>query len=378
MGPLAGVTVIEMAGLAPGPFAAMMLADMGARVLRVDRPGAPESRPGARPNLVNRNRDAIALDVKTPEGVAALRRLIGSADALIEGFRPGVMERLGLGPDACLAANPKLVYGRMTGWGQDGPLALAAGHDVNYIALTGALHSVGTADDIAIPLNLIGDFAGGGMFLAVGILAALYEAKSSGKGQVVDTAMVDGANALMMYMHAYRAAGNWSDTRGRNVLDGGSHFYAVYSTQDDRHVSVAASEPKFYAELLRFTGLDTATDLPAQHDKSQWPAMKARLAAIFATRTREQWCALMEGSDACFAPVLTMGEAIDHPHNRARGAFVEIDGVVQPAPAPRFGRSVPDMPTAPKPSGVDTEATLAKWGFGVDEVAALKKAGALL
>jgi alpha-methylacyl-CoA racemase len=377
MGPLAGVKVIEMAGLAPGPFCAMMLADMGAEVLRIDRPDAPEAKPGAKPNLVNRNRRALALDIKSKEGLATLRRLIASADALIEGFRPGVMERLGLGPDECLAANPKLVYGRVTGWGQDGPLSQAAGHDVNYIALAGALHTVGTRDDIAIPLNLIGDFAGGGMYHAFGILCALFEAAKSGRGQVVDTAMVDGAASMMTYIHSIRAAGNWSDTRGENVLDGGSHFYAVYRTKDDRHISVASAEPKFYAELLRLTGLDQDKELPAQLDKAKWPTMRKRLAGIFAGKTRDEWCALMEGSDACFAPVLTMQEAIDHPHNRARGTFVEIDGVVQPAPAPRFSRTVPATPSAPRPSGVDAEATLRRWGFAAEEVAALREARAI-
>jgi alpha-methylacyl-CoA racemase len=374
MGPLAGVKVIEIAGLAPGPFCAMMLADMGAEVLRIDRPDAPAAKPGAKPNLVNRNRRAIALDVKSKDGLATLRRLIASADALIEGFRPGVMERLGLGPDECLAANPKLIYGRITGWGQDGPLAQAAGHDINYIALTGALHSIGTRDDIAIPLNLIGDFAGGGMYHAFGIACALFEAAHSGKGQVIDTAMVDGAASLMTYIHSIRATGNWSDTRRQNGLDGGSHFYAVYRTSDDRHISVASSEPKFYAELLRLTELDKDNDLPAQLDKAKWPKLRERLAAVFKTKTRAEWCALMEGSDVCFAPVLTIQEAIDHPHNRARNTFIEIDGVVQPAPAPRFSRTVPQMPHAPQASGVDLEGTLRRWGFGTEEIATLRKA----
>jgi alpha-methylacyl-CoA racemase len=375
---LAGIRVIEMAGLAPGPFCAMMLADMGAEVLRIDRPDAPEAKPGATPNLVNRNRRAIALDIKSKDGLATLRRLIASADAFIEGFRPGVMERLGLGPDECLAANPKLVYGRVTGWGQDGPLAQAAGHDVNYIALTGALHSIGTPDEVAIPLNLVGDFAGGGMYLAFGIACALFEAAKSGRGQVVDTAMVDGATSLMTYIYSIRASGGWSDTRGENVLDGGSHFYAIYRTSDGGHITVASGEPKFYAELLRFTGIDQDPDLPAQHDKAKWPMMRARLAAIFASKTRDQWCALAEGRDICFAPLLTMQEAIDHPHNRARGTFIEIDGVVQPAPAPRFSRTVPATPTGPRPSGVDTEETLQRWGFTAEEVAALRESRGIL
>jgi alpha-methylacyl-CoA racemase len=377
MGPLADIKVIEMAGLAPGPFGAMMLADMGAEVLRIDRPDAPEAKPGAKPNLVNRNRSAIALDIKSKDGLAILRRLIASADALIEGFRPGVMERLGLGPGECLAANPKLVYGRVTGWGQDGPLAHAAGHDVNYVALAGALHTIGTRDDIAIPLNLIGDFAGGGMYLAFGIVCALFEAAKSGKGQVVDTAMVDGAASLMTYIHSIRAAGKWSDTRGENVLDGGAHFYSIYKTRDGRHVSVASVEPKFYAALLRLTGLAHDKDLPAQLDRANWPMLRQRLADVFASKTSDEWCALMEGSDVCFAPVLTLQQAIDHPHNRARNTFIEVDGVVQPAPAPRFSRTVPQTPQAPRASGVDLEGALGRWGFGVGEIAALRDSGAV-
>jgi alpha-methylacyl-CoA racemase len=377
MGPLAGIKVIEMAGLAPGPFGAMMLADMGAEVLRIDRPDAPEAKPGAKPNLVNRNRSAIALDIKSKDGLAILRRLIASADALIEGFRPGVMERLGLGPGECLAANPKLVYGRVTGWGQDGPLAHAAGHDVNYVALAGALHTIGTRDDIAIPLNLIGDFAGGGMYLAFGIVCALFEAAKSGKGQVVDTAMVDGAASLMTYIHGIRAAGKWSDTRGENVLDGGAHFYSIYKTRDGRHISIASVEPKFYAELLRLTGLAHDKDLPAQLDRANWPMLRQRLAGVFASKSRDEWCALMEGSDVCFAPVLTLQEAVDHPHNRARNTFIEVDGVVQPAPAPRFSRTVPQTPQAPRASGVDLEGALGRWGFGAGEIAALRDSGAV-
>jgi alpha-methylacyl-CoA racemase len=374
-GPLAGIKVIEMAGLAPGPFCAMMLADMGAEVLRIDRPDAPEAQAGVTPNLVNRNRRAIAIDVKVEVGLATLRRLIGSADALIEGFRPGVMERLGLGPDDCLAANPRLVYGRITGWGQDGPMAQEAGHDLNYIALAGALHPIGSAEAIAIPLNLVGDFAGGGMYLAFGIACALLEAAKSGQGQIVDAAMVDGAASLMTYMHSARVAGQWSDTRGENILDGGSHFYAVYETRDGRHISVASAEPKFYAALLRLTGLDQDQDLPPQHDKSAWPAMRARLAAIFKTRTRAEWCDLAEGRDVCFAPVLTMAEAIDHPHNRARGVFVESGGVLQPAPAPRFSRTVPPMPRPAQTSVADPDGALAAWGFSAAEIAELRRSG---
>jgi len=377
MGPLAGIKVIEMAGLAPGPFCAMMLADMGAEVLRIDRPAASDTRPGPKTSLLDRNRRALAIDVKSSEGLATLRRLISSADALIEGYRPGVMERMQLGPDDCLAANPKLVYGRVTGWGQDGPLAHAAGHDLNYIALTGALHCIGTKDEIAIPLNLLGDFAGGGLYLAFGIVCALLEAKKSGKGQVVDAAMVDGAASLMTYIHAFRADGQWSDTRGEHVLDGGAPFYAVYNTSDGRQVSVASAEPKFYAELLRLTGLDKDKDLPSRQDKSNWPVLRARFAAVFGSKTRDEWCALMEGSDVCFAPVLTIQEAIDHPHNRIRKTFIEVDGVVQPAPAPRFSRSIPQPPQAPQGSGVDLEGTLGHWGFCPGEIAALRSSCAV-
>ncbi|MEO8296308.1 MAG: CaiB/BaiF CoA-transferase family protein [Burkholderiales bacterium] len=374
MGPLKGFKVVEMAGLAPGPFAAMMLADMGADVLRIERPGTHHGDP--RLMLLNRSRHAVALDLKTPAGVAALRRLLASADAFIEGFRPGVMERLGLGPDPCLAANPRLVYGRMTGWGQDGPLAQAAGHDINYIALTGALHSMGRkGEPPAIPLNLLGDFGGGGMVLAFGIVCALLEAKVSGKGQVVDAAMVDGVASLMTYVFQARAAGRWSDVRGENLLDGASPWYQVYETADGQYISIASSERPFYAELLRLTGL--ADELPPQQPGPDgWPALRARLTEVFRGKTRAEWCALMEGSDVCFAPVLTMPEAVAHPHNRDRATFIEVDGVVQPAPAPRFSRTVPDVPRRPEAAGEDDGAALAPWGFSADEVIHLRAAGA--
>ncbi|MDO8704341.1 MAG: CaiB/BaiF CoA-transferase family protein [Sulfuricaulis sp.] len=376
MGPLKGIKVVEMAGLAPGPFAAMMLADMGADVLRVERPVAGASATDPRLYLVNRSRRSIALDLKSPAGVDALRRLLSGADAFIEGFRPGVMERLGLGPEPVMAANPKLVYGRMTGWGQNGPLAQAAGHDLNYIALTGALHSIGRKGEApAIPLNLIGDFGGGGMYLAFGIVCALLEARQSGRGQVVDAAMVDGAASLMTYMFQGRAAGTWSDERGSNVLDGAAPWYHVYQTADGQYISIASGESQFYAELLRLTGL-AGESLPGQHDRAGWPLLRERLAQVFGSKTRAQWCEIMEGSDVCFAPVLTMPEAVAHPHNRDRGTFVEIDGVVQPAPAPRFSRTVPDLPRAPIPAGEDDDAALASWGFNGQDVAALRAAGA--
>lgn len=371
-GPLAGIRIIEMASLAPGPYAAMLLADLGADVLRVDRPEPLEANVGISVNLLNRNRTSIALDVKSTQGHALLKRLIGNADALIESFRPGVMERLRLGPQECLAANPKLVYGRVTGWGQTGPLAHAAGHDLNYIALTGALHSIGNkGEPPAVPLNLPGDFAGGGMLLALGIVCALLEARSSGKGQVVDAAMIDGASSLMTYIHGFRASNLWSDTRGENVLDGAAPYYGVYETSDGLYVSVAAAERKFYTELLRLMGLADEV-LPRQQDRAQWPLLKQRFAQVFRSKTRAQWCSIMEGSDACFAPVLNLPEAIQHPHNQARDAFVEVDGVAQPAPAPRFSRTPAAMPAAARTVADDVNMELTRWGLGADDIAGLR------
>ncbi len=375
MGPLTGIRVIEMAGLAPGPYCAMMLADMGADVLRIERPGG--TRPGVsdRLSLLNRSRRTVVLDLKSPHAVAAVVRLIARADALIEGFRPGVMERLGLGPDVCLKANPRLVYGRMTGWGQDGPLADAPGHDLNYIALAGVLHAIGhEGEPPTIPLNLVGDFAGGGMLLAFGILCALIEAMRSGQGQVVDAAMVDGAASLMTYMYGMRAQGTWSDVRGENPLDGASPWYQVYATSDGHYVTVANVEQKFHDELLRLTGLDRE-NLPAQHDRQNWPRLRTRLAELFRSKTRAEWCALLEGAETCFAPVLSMAEAMAHPHNRARNTFIELDGVMQPAPAPRFSRSRLDEPRLPDTPGSDTQALLAAWGFTAQEVAELRARG---
>lgn len=373
-GPLAGLKVIEMAGLAPGPFAAMMLADMGAQVLRVDRPD-PAPRPLAqRFYITDRNRRSIAVDLKSQEGAALVKRLIGGADALIEGFRPGVMERLGLGPEPCLAINPRLVYGRMTGWGQDGPMAQAPGHDINYIALAGALDAIGPADGPpVVPLNLVGDFGGGGMYLAFGIACALIEAARSGRGQVVDAAMVDGAASLMTYFFGHRAAGAWAG-RGRSVTGGGSPFYAVYETRDGKYVSVGSAEPKFYAELLRQTGLDTA-GLPDRGDPANWPVIRAALEKVFRARTRDEWCAQLEDSETCFAPVLTMEEAAAHRHNRARETFVEVDGMLQPAPAPRFSRTPAARPEPGVEPGVDVQAALAGWGLADDEIERMVRAG---
>ena len=378
MGPLAGIRVIEIAGIGPGPFCAMLLADMGADVLRVDRTadsdlGLPRD---PRFDLLNRGRRSVALNLKKPEGVAAALRLIGQADALIEGFRPGVMERLGLGPDVCLERNPKLVYGRMTGWGQDGPLADAAGHDINYIALTGALHAIGRAGGPPVPpLNLVGDFGGGALYLAFGIACALAEARQSGRGQVVDAAMTDGAASLMTMFYGFRAQGLWQDVRGANLLDSGAPWYDVYETKDGKYVAIGSIEGRFYAELIQRLGLEGEA-LPKQYDLKRWPELRARFAARFKEKTRDEWCAAMEGSDVCFAPVLTLEEAPKHPHNAARGTFVEVDGILQPAPAPRFSRTPGAIAGPPPKPGEHTDRGLADWGFTAAEIAALKQAGA--
>jgi alpha-methylacyl-CoA racemase len=379
MGPLQGIKVIEVAGIGPGPFCAMMLADMGAEVLRVDRAANVRPYDAEKPpaDVLLRGRRNIAVDLKRPEAVETVLRLVERADALIEGFRPGVAERLGIGPKPCLARNPRLVYGRMTGWGQEGPIAHAAGHDINYISLAGALHPIGRkGGPPAPPLNLVGDFGGGGMLLAFGLACALVEAQRSGKGQVIDAAMVDGAAALTASFHGSLHTGRWHEERGTNLLDSGAHFYDAYETADGKYVSVGSIEPQFYAELLRLTGLDKE-DLPAQHDQSQWPKLKERMAAVFKTKTRDEWCAIMEGSDVCFAPVLSMSEARVHPHNVHRGTFVELAGVPQPAPAPRFSRTRPELTTPPAHAGQHTETALADWGFSADEIAGLRAAQAI-
>ena len=381
MGPLAGVRVVEVAAIGPGPFAAMLLADMGAEVVRVDRPAGtgPFGLGGAggdrsRLDPVLRGRRSVAVDLKHAEGPEVVLRLVERADALVEGFRPGVTERLGIGPEACLARNPRLVYGRMTGWGQDGPLAAAPGHDIDYVALSGALHAIGRAGGPpAVPLNLVGDYGGGALFLVAGVLAALLEAGRSGRGQVVDAAMVDGAAALTTAFHGLLARGWWTEERGANLLDGGAPFYDVYETADGRHLAVGPLEPQFYAELLRLVGLDE--DPSAQMDRSRWPATRERLAATFRTRTRDEWCRLLEGTDACVAPVLSMREAPGHPHNAARGTFTEVAGVVQPAPAPRFSRTPSAVARPPAHPGEHTDEALADWGFGADELARLRRAG---
>jgi len=379
VGPLDGIRILEIAGIGPGPFCAMMLADMGAEVLRIDRAQNVRDFDPERPSLdlLNRGRRSAAFDLKHPDGIEAVLRLVGKADALLEGFRPGVMERLGLGPDVCLERNPRLVYGRMTGWGQDGPLASVAGHDINYIALSGALHAIGRKGEAPVPpLNLVGDFGGGGMLLAYGMVCALLERERSGKGQVVDAAMVDGSAALMAIFFGARAAGWWHDERGTNMLDTGAHFYDVYETRDGKYVSIGSIEPQFYRELLEKTGL-AGEELPHQMDRSQWPALKERLAAIFKSKTRDEWCEIMEGSDICFAPVLDMGEAPQHPHNRARRTFIEVAGTIQPRPAPRFSRTQSGVRRPPPHAGQHTDEALREWGFSGEELRKLREAKAI-
>ena len=370
MGPLRGFRVIELAGIGPGPFCGMMLSDMGAEVIRVDRLGG-EVREGRRPrDVMARNRRSIGVDLKTPEGVEVVLRLAESADALFEGFRPGVTERLGVGPEACMARNPRLVYGRMTGWGQAGPLARAAGHDINYIGLAGALHAIGERGGKPVPpLNLVGDFGGGGMLLAFGLVCGMLEASRSGQGQVVDAAMVDGAAALMA---GFFSMGDFfSDRRGTNLLDGGAHFYNTYETKDGQHICVGAIEPQFYKLLVEKSGVD-AERFSQQMEAGKWDGYKAELAQVFKTRTRDEWCEIMEGTDICFAPVLSIFEAPEHPHNKHRQTFVEVDGVVQPAPAPRFSRTEPEIAHGARHPGEDSAAVLAAAGFADAEVEALR------
>lgn len=371
MGPLKGFRIIELAGIGPGPFCGMMLSDMGAEVIRIDR----ISSRGARPDVLARGRRSLALDLKSRQGVELLLSLCEKADGLFEGFRPGVTERLGLGPEDCMARNPRLVYGRMTGWGQDGPLARAAGHDINYIALAGALHGIGSKGEKPVPpLNLVGDFGGGGMLLAFGLVCALLEASRSGRGQVVDAAMVDGTAALMAMFFSLRAAGAYSSERGANLLDGGAHFYNTYATRDGKYVSVGSIEPQFYQQLIEYAELP-AEEFSAQMDAENWPSLTEKLTDVFKTRTRDEWCALMEGTDVCFAPVLSLDEVAGHPHNEARSTFIEVDGLLQQAPAPRFSRSTPDMPCpSPKP-GQDSRALLAELGRSEAEIDQLVKDG---
>ena len=375
MGPLAGIKIIEIAGIGPGPFAGMLLADMGAEVISVERQSDKSGR--RLPDCSRRGKKSIALNLKNPAAVETLLQMVESADALFEGFRPGVMEKLGLGPEDCLARNPKLVYGRMTGWGQDGPLAKTAGHDINYISLTGALHAIGRADSKPVPpLNLVGDYGGGSMFLVMGMLAALLEAKNSGKGQVVDAAMTDGSANLMAMFNSLHAMGMWSSQRAANMLDSGAHFYDTYETSDGKFVSIGSIEPQFYALLCEKAELDPEV-FGGQYDMQEWPGMSDKLADIMKTKTRDEWCEIMEGTDVCFAPVLDFLEAQQHPHNQARNTYVDIDGMTQPAPAPRFSRTASEIQFGSRAAGEDTEAALADWGFDADAIQQLKDQGGL-
>lgn len=379
-GPLSHLTVIELAGIGPGPFACMMLADLGATVIRIDRLPGPPSRGGLEDlmrndSVVDRGRRSVSVNMKDPRGVEAVLRLVERADILVEGFRPGVAEKLGLGPRPCRARNPRLVYGRMTGWGQHGPLAHTAGHDINYISLSGALHAMGPQERPPTPpLNLVGDYGGGGMLLVVGVLAAWAEAQRSGQGQVVDAAMTDGAALLMAAPYGLMAKGFWQDRRESNFLDGAAHFYGTYACADGRYVSVGAIEPQFYRQLLEICGIDDP-QFQRQWEAGEWPALRDKLAAAFRSRTRDEWCRLLEGSDACFAPVLSMAEAPAHPHNAARGTFVTEGGVTQPAPAPRFDRTPTALPPRAPAVGGDTAQLLERCGFNAAEIRSLSEAG---
>ncbi|MEU5696068.1 CaiB/BaiF CoA-transferase family protein [Actinosynnema sp. NPDC020468] len=371
MGPLEGLRVVELAGLAPAPFGCMVLADLGASVVRVDRVRGGSAVPG---DLLGRGRRSVGVDLRRPEGAEVVLRLVESADVLVEGFRPGVTERLGLGPARCLARNPGLIYGRMTGWGQTGPLASAAGHDIDYIAVAGALEPIGRAGaPPTVPLNLLGDFGGGGLLLAMGVLAALYERSRSGRGQVVDAAMVDGAALLTTFVHSMASSGAWPGGRGGNLLDGGAPFYDVYEASDGGFVAIGALEEKFYADLVAL--LDLPPDLPDRNDPSTWPHLRTLIAAAVATRPRDEWAALAAGRDACLAPVLTPREAPSHPHNQARSTFVDIAGIPQPAPAPRFARTPAAVPAPPPRQGEHTAEVLAEAGYAEAEVDALRAAG---
>ena len=377
-GPLQGMKVVEMAGIGPAPFAAMLLADMGAEVIRIERPRTDRAGPERRFDVLARGRRCtLAVDLRQSASVEAVLKLVECADAVIEGFRPGVMERLRLGPDVCLAHNPRLVFGRMTGWGQTGPLAHAAGHDINYVALSGALHAIGRSGEApVVPLNYIGDFGGGGMLLAFGVMCALHEARSSRRGQVVDAAMTDGAALLSAMMYGMRAQGSWSNLRGENLLDGGAHFYDTYVCADGKYVAIGAIEPHFYAVLREHCSIDDPL-FDQQMDPRVWPMLRVRLADVFRMRTREEWCTLLEGTDACFAPVLDWDEAPQHRHNQARHTFVTIDGVVQPAPAPRFSRTPPAQPRSASDPEMDDAAILHAWGVTVGAVDCLRQLSAV-
>ena len=378
MGPLAGLRVVELQGIGPGPFCGMMLADMGAEIIRVDRSAAVGS--GARSSdVLARGRKSVAVDLKNPEGVETVLKLVESADVLLEGFRPGVTERLGLGPDVCLARNPKLIYGRMTGWGQTGTMAHAAGHDINYISLSGVLHAIGEGNSRPTPpLNLVGDFGGGGMLLAFGIVAALYERATSGQGQVIDAAMTDGSALLMNSIFGLMSQGVWNQNRGSNLLDGGAHFYGTYETKDGKHVSLGSIEPQFYALLLEKTGLDQDPDLAKQMSRDDWPMLREKLAAVMATKTRDEWDGIMLGTDICYAPILNFEEAVEHPHNQARQTLVRSGDITQAAPAPRFSRTEPKLPEPPVAPGQHTDEILAGIGLDATAIANLKDSGAVV
>jgi alpha-methylacyl-CoA racemase len=379
MGPLSGVKIVELAGIGPGPFAGMLLSDMGADIVRIDRAQQVNPATFDKPNLepLYRGRRSIGVDLKNPEGVELVRRLVEEADALFEGFRPGVTERLGLGPDVCLARNPKLVYGRMTGWGQDGPMAQAAGHDINYIALAGALAHFGREGGKPTPpINLVGDFGGGGMFMAFGIVCGILEARASGKGQVIDVAMVDGTAILMSMMWGLKQIGAWSEQLGVNFLDTGAPFYDTYETKDGKFVSLGSLEPQFYAELIQKLGLE-GEGLPGQMDRGDWGTLRERFTALFKTKTRDEWDEILLGSDACYAPVLTMSEATNEKHIKARNTIIERDGVPQPAPAPRFSRTVAEVERSAPWPGQQTDEALADWGVDTAEIAKLRETGAI-
>ena len=371
MGPLSGVKIIEVGGIGPGPFCGMMLSDMGAEIIRVERKGGL-SLSDPKYDLLTRNRKSISINLRDQQGVETLLKMIEQVDALQEGFRPGVMEKLGIGPDDCLKRNPRLVYGRMTGWGQEGPLARAAGHDINYIALSGVLHSIGRKDQCPVPpLNLVGDFGGGGMLLAFGMVCALLETQKSGQGQVVDAAMTDGSAALMAMIYGLKAAGLWTDKSGTNLLDTGAHFYDTYETADNKFIAIGSIEPQFYELLLKLAEIDDP-QFQCQLDFAQWPQLKDKLSVLFKTKTRDAWCEIMEGSDVCFAPVLSMSEAPEHPHNKQRKTFIENEGVLQPAPAPRFSRTKPEIKSPPPTPGQDTQSVLIDFGFTEQEIESLK------
>jgi alpha-methylacyl-CoA racemase len=372
-GPLSGVKVLEFAGIGPGPFCGMLLSDLGADVVRIDRKGSGRAAPW---DITARGRHSVALDLKQPAAVETCLKLMETADAVFEGFRPGVMERLGLGPEVALNRNPKLVYGRMTGWGQTGPYAKAAGHDMNYIAITGALHAIGTTDKPVPPLNLVGDFGGGALYLAFGLLAGVIQARETGQGQVIDCAMSDGAASLMAMFYGFKAAGMWQDERRTNLLDGGAHFYDTYQCADGKWVSIGSIEPQFYALLLEKAGIDDP-QFKGQMNRDEWPQLREKLAAVIATKSQAEWCELMEATDVCFAPVLTLEEAPKHAHNVARQTFVELGGVTQPAPAPRFSATPGEIQGPPPAIGAHNDAALIDWGFAAADIAALKEQGAL-